>query len=328
MNYRLEIAIFVIDGKYTNVSSVRFYWLTNESSFFSFRSRRHRRRCSEILSEIVKFPFPYYSCHLDRHAWDEKKYPTSISTTIVEWCKWRSKEFFFVKSDRDSFDFLEKTRCSTASGRARIFKTLSTHLSNCTKDSPVSSFWYLGTEKVPLVFLFSHILRHVLPPRPPRVLNVTDMAVGENHRETDDPVQKLSVTITDGNNHRPHKSAGFASVMPSVSSIRELISYVPTLHNLATRGHLTGIPYLGDKFDDDDQQIINSISDDSNKHSQTMRSKTISFFAVDSSLHGNHFHLIREETRRSILIGCLSNSAIEFGMELLFQRANHRCDHS
>jgi hypothetical protein len=70
----------------------------------------------------------------------------------------------------------------------------------------------------------------------------------------------VSVIISDGFNQKPQKISTIATIMPALSSIRELISYVPTMKNIATRGDLTGIPYLGDKFDDEDQQLINSIS--------------------------------------------------------------------
>lgn len=88
-----------------------------------------------------------------------------------------------------------------------------------------------------------------------------------------DGIETVSVVITDGNNQRPQKSSTIPTILPGVTSIRELIAYVPTLNNLAMRGHLTGIPYLGDKFDDDDQQIINSISGESSKSAKGSRSK-------------------------------------------------------
>jgi hypothetical protein len=82
----------------------------------------------------------------------------------------------------------------------------------------------------------------------------------------------FTVLITDGNNQNPEKSSVVPTILPDVTSIRELISYVPTLKNLSMRGHLTGIPYLGDKFDADDQQIINSISGESSKETKGSRS--------------------------------------------------------
>jgi hypothetical protein len=83
----------------------------------------------------------------------------------------------------------------------------------------------------------------------------------------------VSITILDSTGQKIQKSSVVATYLPSQSTIRELISYVPTTRNLATRGHLTGIPYLGDKFDDDDQQIINSISGESMKTSKNVRSR-------------------------------------------------------
>jgi len=70
----------------------------------------------------------------------------------------------------------------------------------------------------------------------------------------------VSVTISDGTNQKAQKMSTVVTIMPALSSIRELISYVPTMKNIATRGDLTGIPYLGDTFDYEDQQLINSIS--------------------------------------------------------------------
>ncbi len=79
----------------------------------------------------------------------------------------------------------------------------------------------------------------------------------------------MSVTVSDGANQRTEKMSTIAKIMPGLSSVRELISYVPTMKNLASRGDLIGIPYLGDTFDREDQQLINSISGEtvkSNKH--------------------------------------------------------------
>jgi hypothetical protein len=79
----------------------------------------------------------------------------------------------------------------------------------------------------------------------------------------------VSVSISDGTNQRTEKMSTIATIMPALTSVRELISYVPTMRNLASRGDLIGIPYLGDTFDHEDQQLINSISGEtikSNKH--------------------------------------------------------------
>ena len=79
----------------------------------------------------------------------------------------------------------------------------------------------------------------------------------------------MSINVADGANQKLEKSSTTATIMPALSCVRELISYVPTMRNLATRGDLTGIPYLGDTFDREDQQLINSISGEtskSNKH--------------------------------------------------------------
>jgi len=111
-------------------------------------------------------------------------------------------------------------------------------------------------------FLFSHILRYVAqqpPPPCPLILPVPNSTL-ESNSNHDDNVRTVSVIISDGFNQKPQKISTIATIMPALSSIRELISYVPTMKNIATRGDLTGIPYLGDKFDDEDQQLINSIS--------------------------------------------------------------------
>ncbi len=79
----------------------------------------------------------------------------------------------------------------------------------------------------------------------------------------------MSVNISDSINQRTEKFSTIATIMPAISSVRELISYVPTMRNLASRGDLIGIPYLGDTFDHEDQQLINSISGETikpNKH--------------------------------------------------------------
>jgi hypothetical protein len=67
------------------------------------------------------------------------------------------------------------------------------------------------------------------------------------------------------------------TVMPILPIVRELICYVPTTKNLATRGHLIGIPYLGDKFDAEDQRLINSISIEPSKQHKLIRSINLFF---------------------------------------------------
>ena len=62
-------------------------------------------------------------------------------------------------------------------------------------------------------------------------------------------------------------------MMPTLPVVRELISYVPTIRNVASRGDLIGIPYLGDKFDAEDQRLINSISIAPSKQHKSIRSK-------------------------------------------------------
>jgi hypothetical protein len=72
--------------------------------------------------------------------------------------------------------------------------------------------------------------------------------------------------------------------MPTIPIVRELISYVPTIKNVATRGHLIGIPYLGDKFNADDQQLINSISIEPSKQQKLVRSMIFYLFIFNRLL--------------------------------------------
>lgn len=77
--------------------------------------------------------------------------------------------------------------------------------------------------------------------------------------------------------------------MPTLPIVRELISYVPTVKNVATRGHLIAIPYLGDKFDAEDQRLINSISVEPTKQQKLIRSRicAIYSFLISSSFAFN-----------------------------------------
>jgi len=123
-----------------------------------------------------------------------------------------------------------------------------------------------------------HHLRHVANSRPPPLsLSSSDLPLETNGFLFDDhdEHEMITVLINDGNNQNQQKSSVVPTILPGVTSIRELISYVPTLKNLAMRGHLTGIPYLGDKFDADDQQIINSISGESSKETKGSRKKKL-----------------------------------------------------
>ena len=128
-------------------------------------------------------------------------------------------------------------------------------------------------------FVFSsirHILRHVVRYPPPRLLTTPiPKTIQELDDDDDDPyIQTRSVTITNGANQKPQKYSTTVTVLPTVSAVRELIAYVPTMKNLAMRGILIGIPYLGDKFDDEDQKLINSISGESEGQTKMpMRSK-------------------------------------------------------
>jgi hypothetical protein len=82
--------------------------------------------------------------------------------------------------------------------------------------------------------------------------------------------------------------------MPALSPIRELISYVPTMKNIATRGNLIGIPYLGDTFNYEDQQLINSISGEAIKPNKNLI-RSINMLYLYFRL--NFIFLIRKKTR-------------------------------
>lgn len=128
------------------------------------------------------------------------------------------------------------------------------------------------------MFLYRNFLRQVAQRPPPSPLKIpipkSTIELKTNHN--DDDVRTLSVTVSDGANQKSQKHATIITMMPSLSSVRELISYVPTLKNIATRGELTGIPYLGDTFDREDQELINSISGESSKQNKAItRSMTM-----------------------------------------------------
>ncbi len=133
---------------------------------------------------------------------------------------------------------------------------------------------------ISLIFSFSHILRHVAqrPPPCPLIIPLPNSAIDLNSNN-DDNIQTVSVNISDGTNQKSQKTSIIATIMPALSSVRELISYVPTMKNIATRGDLTGIPYLGDTFDYEDQQLINSISGEPSKQNKNfIRSRKILLF--------------------------------------------------
>ncbi|CAF1329841.1 unnamed protein product [Rotaria sordida] len=107
-----------------------------------------------------------------------------------------------------------------------------------------------------------HILRHVVQRPPPCqiTISIPESIIESKTTNHDDNIRTMSVIISDGANQKSQKYSTITTILPSVSSVRELISYVPTMKNIATRGDLTGIPYLGDKFDHEDQELIDSIS--------------------------------------------------------------------
>ena len=124
-----------------------------------------------------------------------------------------------------------------------------------------------------IVLFFSHVLRHVVQPLPPHSITAPIPASTiELNTDIDDDNKTVSVLVTDGTNKNLQKDSAIVTVMPTIPIVRELISYVPTTRNVATRGHLIGIPYLGDKFDAEDQQLINSISIEPSKQHKLIRS--------------------------------------------------------
>lgn len=120
------------------------------------------------------------------------------------------------------------------------------------------------------VYNFSEVLRNVIQPLPPRPLA---LPIPISDTDIDESDNTISVVLTDGTNKNSQKNSTIPTVMPSLPIVRELISYVPTTKNVATRGHLIGIPYLGDKFDAEDQRLINSISIEPSKQHKLIRSK-------------------------------------------------------
>ncbi|UJR22770.1 hypothetical protein I4U23_025802 [Adineta vaga] len=137
-----------------------------------------------------------------------------------------------------------------------------------------------------------HILRHVIQPPAPQALTISiPTSTNELNNDKDDNNTTISVTVADGCNKNPHKNSTIPTIMPTLPIVRELISYVPTMRNVATRGHLIGIPYLGDKFDAEDQRLINSISIEPTKQQKLIRKKKLdeqSLETVYKSLRSNH----------------------------------------
>jgi hypothetical protein len=121
--------------------------------------------------------------------------------------------------------------------------------------------------------MFSEVLRHVVQPLPPRLLTIPiPISTTEPNTDIEDNDKSVSVLVADGTYKNPRKNSTIATVMPTIPIVRELICYVPTMKNVATRGHLIGIPYLGDKFDAEDQRLINSISIEPSKQHKLIRS--------------------------------------------------------
>jgi hypothetical protein len=125
--------------------------------------------------------------------------------------------------------------------------------------------------------LCRHVLRHVFQPTPPRPLAVP---IPVSTVDVDDTENTVTVLVADGTNKNSQKNSTIPTLMPTLPVVRELISYVPTMKNVATRGHLIGIPYLGDKFDAEDQRLINSISIEPSKQQKLIRSKLDILFLI------------------------------------------------
>ena len=122
------------------------------------------------------------------------------------------------------------------------------------------------------------MLRHVVQPSPPRPLTIPIVtSTTESNTDIDDHGKAVSVIIADGTNGNSKRNSTIATVMPTLPIVRELISYVPTIKNVATRGHLIGIPYLGDQFNAEDQRLINSISIEPSKQQKLVRSMILFF---------------------------------------------------
>ncbi|CAF4197885.1 unnamed protein product [Rotaria sp. Silwood2] len=120
------------------------------------------------------------------------------------------------------------------------------------------------------------VLRHAAQSCPPRPITIPiPTSAIETNTDIDDDNKIVSVIVTDGTNKNSEKNATIPTVMPTLPIVRELISYVPTAKNVATRGHLIGIPYLGDKFDAEDQRLINSISIEPSKQQKLIRKKRL-----------------------------------------------------
>ncbi|CAF1675803.1 unnamed protein product [Rotaria magnacalcarata] len=121
-----------------------------------------------------------------------------------------------------------------------------------------------------------HVLRCVVQPSPPRPLSIPiPITTVDSTVKIDDDEQTVSVMVADGTNKNSQKNSTTPTVMPTLPIVRELTSYVPTAKNVATRGHLIGIPYLGDKFDAEDQRLINSISVEPSKQQKLIRKKKL-----------------------------------------------------
>ncbi|CAF3794998.1 unnamed protein product [Rotaria sp. Silwood1] len=121
-----------------------------------------------------------------------------------------------------------------------------------------------------------HVLRHVAQPCPPRSITIPiSISTIESNIDIDDDNKTVSVIVADGTNKNAQKNSTIPTVMPTLPIVRELISYVPTTKNVATRGHLIGIPYLGDKFDAEDQRLINSISIEPSNQQKLIRKKKL-----------------------------------------------------
>lgn len=121
--------------------------------------------------------------------------------------------------------------------------------------------------------LLRHILREVVEPPAPRSLSIPiPVSSTVDVSDSEETNKSISVLVADGTNKNSRKNSTIPTMMPTLPIVRELICYVPTHRNVASRGDLIGIPYLGDKFDAEDQRLINSISIAPSKQHKSIRS--------------------------------------------------------
>jgi hypothetical protein len=202
----------------------------------------------------------------------------SLSLLDVRRCRYLLRFFFFlflfvVVSLSISIGIVQERRSTSTCRWTWIYDTLSSSTQIITEKGSVSkrtvcSICYCWTRSLCVsIDDISQLLRHVLQaPALPRPLTMSvPISTVESNRT-------VSIIVSDGTNKKLQTETTMATVMPTLPIVRELISYVPTMKNVATRGHLIGIPYLGDRWSADDQRLINSISIEPSKQTKLIRS--------------------------------------------------------